>query len=169
MEIIEILKTRRSIRKMKTTPVSEAQITDLLTAAMYAPSARNQQPWHFIVIQSREILDAITTIHPYAAMLKDAPLAIMVCADHNLEHSPGYWSLDCAAATENILIAAHGIGLASVWLGVYPREERIAGLKALLHIPEHVTPLSLIAIGYADEVKATPERFNAERVHTDIW
>ena len=169
MDIINLLKTRRSIRKMKTTLLSETQIEQLLTAAMYAPSARNQQPWHFVVVTDRSTLDKVTDIHPYSAMLKHAPLAILVCADHYLEQSTGYWVQDCSAATQNILIAAHGMGLGAVWLGVYPRDERIAGLKELFNIPENVTPLSLIAIGYADEEKAIPERFKFDRIHQNIW
>ena len=169
MDIINLLKTRRSIRMMKTMPLSETQIEKILTAAMYAPSARNQQPWHFVVVTDRSILNEVTEIHPYSAMLIQAPLAILVCADHNLEQSTGYWVQDCSAATQNILIAAHGMGLGAVWLGVYPRDERISGLKVLFNIPENVTPLSLIAIGYADEEKAIPERYKSERIHQDKW
>ncbi len=165
----KIITTRRSIRKYSKQAVDKEQIDKLLEAAMYAPSARNEQPWHFIAVTDRMMLDKIMQSHPYAAMLKDAPLAIVVLADENIEKTPGYWVQDCSAATQNILLSAHAMGLGSVWLGVYPREERVLSIKQLFQLPEHIQPLSIIAIGYPDEQKAKPERFNIERVHYNNW
>ena len=120
--LIELIKTRRSIRKFAGKLLTNKEINLLLEAAMYAPSARNLQPWHFIVVTERTLLDKIMQAHPYAAMLNEAPLAIVVCADENIEKSEGYQAQDCAAATQNILLAAHAMELGSVWLGVFPRE-----------------------------------------------
>ncbi len=165
----EIITTRRSIRKYLKQSVNQEQIEKLLEAAMYAPSARNEQPWHFIAVTERDMLDKIMHSHPYAGMLKDAPMAIVVCGDSNIEKTEGYWVQDCSAATQNILLSAHAMGLASVWLGVYPREERISAIKLLFDLPQHIHPLSIIALGYADEQKNKPQRYNKERIHFNKW
>ncbi|UCD13603.1 MAG: nitroreductase family protein [Thermoplasmatales archaeon] len=102
-------------------------------------------------------------------MLKDADKAILVCGDLHLEKLRGYWMLDCSAATENILVAAHAKGLGACWLGIYPREERIIHIKKLLNIPEHIIPLSLISLGYPDEHKTGEKRYNNNRVHYNRW
>lgn len=167
--IQEVILTRRSIRKYISKPITNDQVENLLKAAMYAPSARNEQPWHYIVINDRYILDKIIEAHPYANMLKEAALAIIVCADENIEKTEGYWVQDCSAATQNILLAAHAMGLGSVWLGVYPREERILAIKTLFKLPENIQPLSIIAIGHPDEQKAMPERYFKNRIHTNQW
>lgn len=165
----EIITTRRSIRKYLKQAVNQEQIDILLEAAMFAPSARNEQPWHFIAVTDREMLNKIMHSHPYAAMLKDASLAIVVLADINIEKTEGYWVQDCSAATQNILLSAHAMGLGSVWLGVYPREERMLAVKTLFNLPENIQPLSIIAIGYTNEQKAQPERFIKERIHYNNW
>ena len=169
MEMIEGILTRRSIRKYTDKNITKEQVDTLLKAAMYAPSARNQQPWHFVVVTERGILNQITQVHPYAKMLVEAQLAVLVCGDETLELSQGYWVIDCSAATENILLAAHGIGLGAVWLGLHPREERKQAIRDLFKLPENIQPLSLISIGYPDEVKETPERFKPERIHYNKW
>ena len=161
--------TRRSIRKYKPQAVPDEIITELLTAAMCAPSAGNEQPWEFVVINDRKLLDKIPEFHPYATMLKEAPVAILVCGDLKREKHKGYWVQDCSAATENILIAVNEKKLGAVWLGIYPREERVAGLRKLLGIPENIVPFSLIAIGYPAEVKEPADRFDPVRVHQNRW
>ena len=136
---------------------------------MSAPSAGNEQPWHFVVIKERESLDEIPTFHPYSQMLRHAPMAILVCGDETLEKYQGYWVQDCSAATQNILLAAQAKGLGAVWLGVYPIKDRVIGLRKLLGIPEHVTPFSLISIGYPAEQKPRSERYDISRVHHNRW
>ncbi len=169
MELSEAIKNRRSIRKYKKEEISNEIINELLIAAMMAPSARNTQSWQFIVIKKREILDNLADIHPYAKMLKEAPLAILVCGDKSVEESEPYLCQNCSAATQNILLAAHALGVGSVWLGVYPRSERIEPIKHLLSIPETILPISLIALGYADEFKVNPDRFDNKKVHYEKW
>jgi nitroreductase len=169
MEAIEAICTRRSVRKYTNQPVSEELVTELLQAAMYAPSAGNEQPWHFVVIRDRQILHAIPEFHPYASMVRRVSVAILVCGDPGLEKYGGRWMLDCAAATQNILLAAHARGLATVWVGIYPETDRIAGIRRLLDLPETIAPLSLIPIGYPAEQVPQPNRFNASRVHYDKW
>jgi len=160
---------RRSIRKYTGEPVPENALKDLLEAAMAAPSAGNEQPWHFIVIKDRAILDQIPRVHPYSQMIKQAPVAILVCGDLNLAAHGEMWVQDCAAATENLLIAVQARGLGAVWLGVYPREERMDGLRKLLRIPENVVPFSLIPVGYPAERKPPASRYKGSRVHYNRW
>ena len=169
MEAIDCILTRRSIRKYTDEVVSEKDIEVLLKAASYAPSANNYQPWQFIVITEREILDKISIIHPYAKMLAHAPLAIMVCGDFDIQTEIGYQVVDCSAATQNILLAANAIGLGSVWLGLYPRKERIENIIKLFDLPENITPITLISIGHPTEDKLIPERFNKEKIHYNNW
>jgi nitroreductase len=165
----DIILTRRSIRAFLPKKVEEEKIEYLLKAAFSAPSAKNIQPWHFIVIKDRKILDEIPKFHPYSKMLYEAPLAICVCGESAKDKFNGYWILDCAVASENILIAANSLGLGSVWLGIFPRKERIEKLKETLNIPVGITPLSLLAIGYPNEVKPPSERFKKERIHMEKW
>ena len=169
MDAIEAILTRRSIRKYNKQPVSEELITKFLEVAMSAPSAGNEQPWHFIIIDDPLILSKIPTFHNHAQMLKDTSVAILVCSDMNLDHHNGMWIQDCAAATENMLIAIHAEGLGAVWLGIYPREVRVTGIKELLNIPDHIIPFSLISIGYPAEKLPKANRYNKSRIHQNNW
>lgn len=161
--------TRRSIRKFTDEPVLEKMVENLLRAAMAAPSAGNQQPWQFVVIDDRGILDQVPEIHPYAQMVKQVPLAILVCGDLDREERKGFWVQDCSAATENILIEAEFQGLGAVWLGVYPREDRVKGLRKLLGIPKNNVPFSLIPIGHPGEHKPPSDRYDRARIHHNRW
>jgi len=169
MDALEALFTRRAVREFTPEPVSQEQVQTLLSAAMHAPSACNQQPWHFVVVTSREQLDAITGIHPYAQMLKQAPLAVIVCADLTLETCPGNWAIDCSAAMENLLLAAHAQGLGGVWVGIHPVEQRVNDFRELLGLPSFIMPLCLAAIGHAAAPLPQVNRFNPERIHQDRW
>jgi len=170
MDAVEAILSRRSIRKYTDGKIPEELVTELLEAAMAAPSANNQQPWQFIVIDDRALLDAIPEFHPYSQMLTDAPLAILVCIDQEHETmAEGYAVQDCAAATENVLLAAHGKGLGAVWLGIHPVAERVEGIGKLVGLPDHVRPFSLISIGYPAEEKGPSERYDAARVHRNGW
>lgn len=166
---METIFTRRSIRKYTDEKVSEEQVEKLLKAGMAAPSAGNEQPWHFIVLTERDKMVKITDFHQYANMLNEAPVAIMVCGDTSLEKYKGYWVQDCSAATQNILLAAEDEGLGAVWLGVYPIEDRIEGLKEMFDLPETVIPFCVIAIGHPAEEKEPADRYNKERVHYNQW
>ena len=169
MDAVEVILSRRSIRRYTDESVPEEIITELMEAAMSAPSASNQQPWQFVIINDRRILDEIPKFHPYAHMLKEASWAIAVCGDQNLATMSEYWVQDCSAATQNILIAAHARGLGAVWLGVYPREERAKTAQKLLGLPEHVIPLCFISIGYPAEKKPPANRYDVSRVHHNRW
>jgi nitroreductase len=166
-ELIQTIFSRRSIRSYTAQPVEGEQVTTLLKAAMAAPSASNLKPWHFVVVTKRETLDSLAEVHPFGKMLFQAPLAIAVCGDSAI--SAQYWVQDCSAATENLLLAATALGLGSVWLGVYPKEERVKVVRDILGIPESVIPLNLISIGYPDEFKEPRTQYDATRVHTEGW
>jgi nitroreductase len=165
MDAIKTIFTRRSIRKYTNKPIPKEIIKELLDAAMHAPTARNIQPWHFVVIDERALLDRLAIVHPYAKMLKEATLAILVCGDKHLQEMDGYIIQDCSAATQNILLAAHANGLGAVWLGMYPREQRMKDIATLLNIPEHIMPVSLISVGYPDETRQKPDRYREDRIH----
>jgi nitroreductase len=166
---LELILSRRSIRKYTAVPVMERDVDDLLRAAMAAPSAGNQQPWHFIVITERELLEAISGFHPYAGMTAEAPLAILACGEPALEKHPGNWMLDLSAAVENLLLAAHAKGLGAVWVGIYPVEERMRPMRELLGVPSHVVPFALIPVGHPAESKPPSGRFNVHRIHRNRW
>ena len=168
MNAIEAMLTRRSIRKYTTEAVSNEAIDQLLKAAMSAPTAAGQ-PWHFIVVRDRSTLGSVTGFHPHAEMLKEAQVGIVVCGDTTPAPLSDRWPLDCSAATENILIAANAIGLGAVWVGIYPVEERIQGLRKLLGIPGHVVPLCVVSLGHPAEKKGPPNRFRTDRIHNDHW
>jgi nitroreductase len=169
MEALDAIHTRRSIRRYLDKPISEELIQKLLMAAIQAPSARNQQPWQFVVIDDRAVLAKIPPFMPNAAMAAEAPLAILVCGDVALEKSEGYWVVDCAAATENLLLAAHALKLGACWCGVYPRESRMEGLRQLIGLPQNVIAHSLVVIGQPAEQIRAENRYRAERVHRNRW
>jgi len=166
MNTIEAILNRRSIRKYTDKPVNKDVILQLIKAGMYAPSARNSRAWQFVVIQNREMLNQLLQLHPYGKMLQEAACAILVCGDRNIDKEEGYLTINCAAATQNIMLAAHELGLGSVWLGVYPRQERMKEISEFLQLPEHLIPVSLISLGFPAEQRPFPERFELEKI---IW
>ena len=160
---------RRSIRRYTRERVSPEMVEKLLQAAMAAPSAGNEQPWEFILLRDTAVREQITAFHPYAGMLPEADVAIVVCGDTRREKYPGFWVQDCAAATQNILLQAEALGLGAVWLGVYPLAKRVKPLQELLHLPDTVIPLAIIPIGYPGEAKAPAQRFDPSRIHDEVW
>lgn len=169
MNIFEAVHHRRSIRKYTDAPVSDETVETLLKAAMSAPSAGNAQPWQFVVITDREILNRVPDVHPYAAMAKQAPVGILICGDLRLEKYPGNWVADCSAATQNLLLAAHASGLGAVWTGVYPQQDRIEGFRKLLGLPDQVIPLAFVPVGYPDQRLMPEDRFRKDRIHRNGW
>jgi nitroreductase len=169
MDAIEAIMTRRSIRHYTDQPIAEDLVETILRGAMAAPSARNEQSWHFVVIDDRSILDAVTQYHQFSEMLKEAPLAIAVCGDVRVETHQDYWVQNCAAATQNLLLTAHAQGLGAVWLGVYPNEDRVAKTQELLGLPDRVIPLNIVALGYPAEEKRPSNRYKVAKVHWNKW
>jgi len=164
---MEAIFARRSIRTYTGEPVSREVITELLEAGMAAPSSNNRKPWHFIVIRDRATLTKLAESHPHGKMLSEAAAAIAVCGDTTV--SPDFWIQDCAAATENILVAIAALGLGAVWLGCHPREDRVSAIKEVLGVPEHIGILSLLSIGHPGEKKEPRTQYDAKRVHNEKW
>lgn len=165
-ERLKIIFSRRSIRQYTAEPVSETDLQSLLEAGMAAPSASNRKPWHFVVVTDREVLTALAAAHPFGKMLAQAAVAIAVCGDPALSD---WWTQDCAAATENILIAAAGLGLGGVWLGCHGRPEREQAIREVLGIPTEIGILSLLAIGHPAEQKQARTQYDPDRVHANRW
>lgn len=165
--MLESIMDRRSIRRYTSEPVSDSQLRALLECAMQAPSAMDERPWRFIVVDDRETLNALSDSHPYAAMLRQAPVCICICATEG--PIKGYYQQDCAAATMNILIAAKEMGLGTCWMGVAPREERMAAVRNVLGIPGDIMPFNLIAVGHPAEERLRPERWDESRIHKNRW
>jgi len=169
MDIMEALLTRRSIRKFENKPVPEEMVKQILEAAMMAPSAGNAQPWQFIVINDRKKLDAMVGIHVHMKMVTQAALGIIVCADLSKEKFPGYWVQDCSAAMQNLLLAAHGLGLGAVWTGIHPVEDRLKAFTKMFDLPDHVIPLGFAPIGWPAQQLKSESRFQADRVHYNTY
>lgn len=169
MDCLDAIMTRRSIRTYTAEPVTDEQLETLLRAAMAAPSAGNQQSWRFIVARDAAQREALSQATPYSGMIARAPIGIVICGDtHDLKH-PGYWTQDCSAAIENLLLAAHAMGLGAVWIGVYPVPERVEAVRRICGIPEGIEPMSMIALGHPAEEKPPSERYDPSRVFSERW
>jgi nitroreductase len=162
---------RRSIRVYRNEEVSEADIRTMLEAAMAAPSAVAKDPWRFVVIRDKAVLQRIADGLPNGKMLATAPVGIVVCGDLDQahDHQLSYLLQDCSAAIENLLLAAHVLGLGACWLGVHPREDRIRHIRTILGLPEAVIPIAGIAIGHPGEIKEPRSRYHAAYVHHERW
>lgn len=168
MDALEAIMNRRSIRTYTDQPVTDEQIETLLRAAMAAPTSVNNLDWQFAVIRRKEHMEKIMELKPgNADMLREASAAILVCGDMQLAYpgNPDYWIQDCAAATQNILIAATALGLGSVWLGVYPNTKRAEALRQYFALPEHLTPFGIVSLGYPAEQKSPRHYYDPAKVH----
>lgn len=165
--IVENIMTRTSIRSYTEQTVSADTIETLLRAGMAAPTAVNKQPWHFVVVNKKEKLTELAATNPYGKMLENAPLAIVVCGDMSkvLEgNASAFWVQDCSAATENILLAAHALGLGAVWTGLYPDMERVDAVSEVLKLTDNLIPLCTVVIGYPAEQPQPKDKWKPENV-----
>ncbi len=169
MDIFEAIFTRRSIRAFTEEAVSDADVKRMLEAAMVAPSAGNAQPWRFIVVRAQETLEKIAEVNPYAGMAKKSSVCIAVCADLNAEKYPGYWQQDCAAALQNLMLAGRGLGIGTVWTGVYPDESRTAIFKEFFALPEHAEVLGIVVCGHPAQDFKARDNYDAQKVFTEKW
>lgn len=170
-DTLQFIFGRRSIRIYAPGDISESMVTRLLEAAMAAPSAGAKDPWRFVVIREREMLSKIAAGLPFGKMLATASLGIVVCGELDAAHDGqlSYLLQDCSAATENLLLAVHALGLGACWLGVHPREDRVRKLGELLSLPASVIPVACIAIGLPGERKEPRTRFNPAYVRREKW
>ena len=171
-DLVQTIMTRTSIRAFLDKPVSDETVEQLLKAAMAAPSAKNSQPWGFVVVRDRALLEKLGASLPNAKMTATAPVAVVICGvlDKAL---PGeareYWIQDAAAATENFLLAVHALGLGAVWTGVHPISERISILKDTLRLPDGIEPFCLIPFGWPAAPAAVKDKWDPSIVHQDTW
>ena len=149
--------------------VDDELIKKILSAGMAAPSAGNEQPWQFIVIKDKETLKKVSDCSPHAKVAATAMVAIIVCGDLSLERYEGYWVQDCSAAVENMLLEITSLGLGSVWLGVYPLQERVTYLQKYFSLPENIVPFAIIPIGFPGQELAPVDRYNESRIHYEKW
>lgn len=170
--IMKNILERKSVRTYSDRKVEKEDLENLLRAAMAAPTARNSQPWVFIVVDNKEILESLGEQLPYAEMLKEAQAAIIVCGnmDKALEgEAREYWVQDCSAATENILLAAESMGLGGVWTGIYPIKERINIVKVEMKLPENIIPLNVIPIGWQTGKEQPKQKYSEENIYWNKW
>ena len=168
--IIDNILTRTSVRPYSETPVEQEKVKKILQAAMAAPSAKNLQPWCFVVVRKKELLQAMADVLPYAKMLAYADVAIVVCGDLSKSLPiDGYWAQDASAVSQNILLAAHALGLGAVWTGVYPRKERVLPVQEILNLPQNIVPLNVIPVGYPAKVYVPRDKWDESKIHYDQW
>lgn len=170
--VIDNIMTRTSIRAYQDRDVEDTKVETLLCAAMAAPTAGNKQPWKFVVVKDKKTLHEISANVGTIQMAKTAPLAIIVCGDLDNtfpEDGRDYWVEDTSAATENLLLAAHAMGLGAVWCGIYPMRKRVAFLQRLLNLPGNIVPLNVVPIGYPAENPEPKDKWKPENIHYEIW
>ena len=163
-DALPFIESRRSIRKFTSEPVTDDDVQRLLEAAMAAPSASNSRPWEFVVVRNLKLRAALAQVHPYSGMAADAPVVFVVCGN---EADSAHWVVDCAAATENLLLEAVSLGLGGVWVGIYPTASHEAKVRELLGIPDGVRPLNLVPIGHPAEMRRPRTQFEGAHVHYD--
>lgn len=163
--------SRRSVRQYNDKAIPDEMLADILEAAMAAPSAVAKDPWHFIIVKEKAILLKIAEGLPNGKMLTSAGAGIIVCGDLAKAHDnkESYMLQDCSAAIENILLAATALGLGSCWLGVHPREDRVTHLRAVLGIPERITPISVISLGWPLQSPPPRTRYSEKALHKEKW
>ena len=164
--VLENIAERKSVRKYLNKSVEEDKIDAMVKAGMAAPSGMDRRPWEFVVVTDRDALDSMAAKLPYAKMLTNAPLAIVVCGDTTRS---SYWYLDCSAATQNVLLAAEALGLGAVWTAAYPYEDRIDVVRQNTGLPENIVPLCVIPIGYPDGPQKAKDKFDLQRVHRNKY
>ena len=166
---MDIINKRRSIRKFIDKPVESEKIEKLLIAAMQAPSAKNQRPWEFIVVNNRKILDELSKYSNYANAVLTAPVSIVLVSNIEGLQNPEFWEQDMSAGTENMLLEAVHLGLGAVWLGVNPIQERMDFIKKLFDLPDNIIPFSVVPTGYTERENKFVDRFNKDKIHYNKW
>ncbi len=163
---MKIINERRSVRSFSDQKVEEEKILNILKAAMQAPSAKNQQPWEFVVIENDSVLKQLVRVSNYEKFEKGASVAIVVLAKTKNLKSEKFFPQDLGASIENLLLEAVEQGLGATWLGVYPKEERVEALNDILDLKEDVIPFALIALGYPKKENQNKfiDRFDEKRI-----
>lgn len=160
---------RTSVRKYKNEPLKKEQIDLILKAAFCAPSAANRQPWQFIVVQNKQTLADLSKMTPYSGLLKDAAMAIVVCADKSKNPILDYCQQDLAAATQNMLLEAKDLGIGSCWIGVYPNEDCYLAINQYFKLPKGIVPMWMVAFGYPDQKEIIKDKFDPNKIHYENY
>ncbi|MDR0691416.1 MAG: nitroreductase family protein [Prevotellaceae bacterium] len=170
-DTLTVISQRKSVRHFTDREISDGQVEVLLRAAMAAPSAKNKQVWEFVVINERSELDRLATLLPYAKMLSQAPVAIVICGDvsKNTEESELNWVADCSAAAENLLLAAESLGLGAVWTAAFPYADRMDAVRQITGIPEHIVPLCVVPVGHPGKDEPVKDKWHPEKIHYNQW
>ena len=163
---LDVIMTRTSIRSFTGDPVSKDRLETILKAGMAAPTAMNNQPWRFVVVTDKDKIGSVFGSGPRSTMYSTAGAVIVVCGQTG---SNMFWYEDCSAAAENILLAAHALGLGAVWTAGYPGEERVAPVAAALGLPEDVKILCVIPVGVPAETPAPKDKWNPDNIHWEKW
>ena len=169
MKVLEAINSRRSIRKFTGELIDDQDLKAILKAGFQAPSAHNLEPREYVIVRDAEIIEKIVEFHGHAKMLPQAGCGIIVCGDKTKQDVFGFLISDCSASIQNILLAAHGLGLGAVWCGIYPREHLIEGTVNVLNLPEHIIPVGMVVVGVKDEKKSAIDRYNEDKIHYNRW
>lgn len=169
MNILDAIFTRRSIRKFTGEIIKDEELEIILKAGFQAPTAHNRQPWEFVVVQDKDLIQKITDLHKYAKMFPSAGTGIIVCGDMEKEDREGFLVENCSASIQNMLLAAHGIGLGAVWCGLYPVEEYVNSIKEILGLPENIIPVGLVVVGNKSADPEPSNRYDEDKIHYDKW
>lgn len=167
--VINCIMTRTSVRTYSSRPVDKNVMETILRAGMAAPTAANQQAWEFVVITDESLKSRIADSFEYTKMVRDCAFAVVVCGDMDKlfdgdVRKGGFWTLDCAAASENMLLAAHALGLGGVWCGIYPMEDREKTLSAILSLPGNLTPLNILSFGYPAAASTPKDKWHPSNI-----
>ncbi len=169
MNVLETINSRRSVRKFTGEPIGEQNLKAILKAGFQAPSAHNLEPREYVVVKDAKTIEEIVQFHEYAKMLPQAGCGIIVCGDKTKQDVLGFLISDCSASIQNMLLAAHGLGLGAVWCGIYPREHLMKGTTDVLKLPEHIIPVGLVVVGVKNEEPTTIDRYNESKIHYNRW
>lgn len=172
--VINNIMTRASVRGFIEKPVEQEKIDLMLRAAMAAPTDKNKQPWHFVVLNTPETISSYYGDNPRAERMKKTPLVIVVCADTTRMQQGevrDIWVQDLSASTENLLLAAHALDLGAVWTTIYPLEKRVQDVQQRLNLPGHLIPMCAIRIGYPNpERPAQPkDKWDEQKITYGLW
>ena len=177
---LETIMSRKSVRSYTDQAVTPEQVETLLRAAMAAPTGMNMQPWRFVVVRDQAVKDALAG--PRGGMIAQAPVVFVVCGQTTMSRPPfgqpdagpvevenGNWTADCAAATENLLLAAEAIGLGAVWTACYPYDDRMTPAREALGLPDNVSPFCIVPVGYPAGDDQPKDKWKPENIHYDRW
>lgn len=169
MDLFHAINTRRSVRKFTGEIVEDQDLKTILQAGFQAPSAHNFEPREYIIVKDPNTLEEIAAFHKYAKMLPNAGCAIVVCGDNVKQNRMGFLVSDCSASIQNMLLAAHGLGLGAVWCGLYPKDDLVDTMTDVLNLPEHIIPIGMIAVGVKDREPSPIDRYDESRIRYDKW